>query len=122
MSQPAEDREHQFIALASGIAAELWLLARHSDEMQEALSRVLRGQDPADDLPPGLQRIDRISQGLTDLARLIEAIGGREALPPPAELAACMHLHDLARALFPATKEEPAAEDSAAEPSELSLF
>lgn len=94
--------------LAARIADELGHLGALSDEVQIALSACGLGTITDRQAATGLQGIDRISQGLTDLARLMAAFGaelaardgGSEAHLPTAGLAGRVTLYALAQRLF----------------------
>lgn len=93
--------------LAARIADELGHLGMLSDQVQTALSACGLGTITDRQAAIGLQGIDRISQGLTDLARLMAAVGtelgaqtGPEARLPTAALSSCVTLHALAERLF----------------------
>lgn len=93
--------------LACRIADELCHLGALSEQVQTALSRC--GLCAVNDREAliGLQGIDRINQGLTDLARLMDAVGaqldaqiGTEARLKTAMLESRVTLHELALRLF----------------------
>lgn len=67
--------------LARRVADELALLSGLSLGLQEALSRCRFASHPESAILAGLQGIDRISQGIDDLGRLMTALA--EHLPGP---------------------------------------
>ncbi|MCY1125362.1 hypothetical protein OU426_00710 [Frigidibacter sp. RF13] len=90
-------------ALASRVASELHQLAGLALDLQDALSAAGVAQKALGEAMAGLQAIDRITQNLGDLSRLLTALGGQLtpsttiATPP---LADGLILRDLAHRLF----------------------
>lgn len=64
-------------ALANRIGAELAELLRMSLSVQDAIAHERAGLGEAAGTVAGLQAIDRITQGLSDLARLMSEVGYR---------------------------------------------
>lgn len=64
-------------ALANRIGVELTELLRLSLSVQDAMAQERAGQGEVAQTVAGLQAIDRISQGLSDLARLMNEVGYR---------------------------------------------
>ncbi|WP_284163076.1 hypothetical protein [Frigidibacter sp. SD6-1] len=97
------DAEITVAALASRVAGELHQLAGLALGLQDALSASGVARKAPDEALAGLQAIDRITQNLGDLSRLLAALAGQLtpsptiATPP---LADGLILRDLAHRLF----------------------
>lgn len=112
MKEDATPQGPTLALLATRIADELGHLGTLSEQVQAALSQCGLCLVNDRDTLRGLQGIDRISQGLTDLARLMEALGAQICadLPlPPTSLAGKVTLRELSLRLFQEGEALPAA-------------
>lgn len=112
MSDGAPPRGPTLALLATRIAQELGHLGALSEQVQTALSRCSLCPIEDRETLSGLQGIDRISQGLTDLARLMDALGTQICtdLPlPQTGLASRVTLNELSLRLFQDGETPPAA-------------
>jgi hypothetical protein len=90
--------------VAALLGAELGYLAQLAAEVQHALAQCEFAAPPRASVLRGLQRIDRISQGLDDLGHLVTAlpVEAIRAVAVPADpLIAGIRLHDLCNRLAP---------------------
>jgi len=113
------DAEIAVVALASRVAGELSHLAGLALDLQNALSVAGIAQRAPGEASAGLQAIDRITQNLGDLSRLLAALGGQ--LTPSTTIAAPrladeLILRDLAHRLFGAEAAPEAAAGADASP------
>ncbi|PKP73542.1 MAG: hypothetical protein CVT84_13040, partial [Alphaproteobacteria bacterium HGW-Alphaproteobacteria-6] len=84
--------------VAALLGAELGYLAQLAAELQHALAHCEFAAPPRASVLRGLQRIDRISQGLDDLGHLVTALPAeaiRAVAVPAGPLIAGIRLHDL---------------------------
>ncbi len=101
--------------LLARVGTELAALTALAQDLQFALSDCAPNPPAAADTLAGLQSVDRITQTLSDLSRLIAALSdgpAQHGQPPGAELADMVVLRDLAARLFPA----PGGQTAPAEP------
>ncbi|SOC12150.1 hypothetical protein [Rhodobacter maris] len=104
MSHALEHRDLPLDALAGRIGDELDTLARLSAEVQRALSMCHFAEHTDIEAIRGLQGIDRITQALEDLGRLMAAVSTE--MPQDVKLHAVpilsrLRLHELAQNLDP---------------------
>ena len=116
VAQAIERRDLPLDALAARIGDELDTLARLSSEVQRALSMCHFAEHTDADAIRGLQGIDRITQALEDLGRLMAAVSTE--MPQDVKLHAVpilsrLRLHELATNLDPeAERHSPDDQDS----------
>lgn len=100
---PREGAATVALAVLTGrIAAELGQMSAITLDLQGALSALLGEQLPRSMTVAGLQSIDRVSQQLGDLARLMHVLAAAspaDATIPAAQIRDSMQLSDLARRL-----------------------
>ena len=122
-AQGESDAEIAVAQLTSRVAGELSQLVGLALELQNALSVAGIAQSMPVEASTGLQAIDRITQNLGDLSRLLAALGGQLApsttiAAPP--LADELILRDLAHRLFGIdTAPEASAETSVTSRAEV---
>lgn len=109
-----ERRDLPLDALAARIGDELDTLARLSSEVQRALSMCHFAEHTDAEAIRGLQGIDRITQALEDLGRLMAAVSTE--MPQDVKLHAVpilsrLRLHELANNLNPEVERAPQGSD-----------
>lgn len=114
--QSIERRDLPLDALAARIGDELDTLARLSSEVQRALSLCHFAEHTEAEAIRGLQGIDRITQALEDLGRLMAALSTE--MPQDVKLHAVpilsrLRLHELANNLDPQVERTPQGCDDA---------
>ncbi|MDV7269786.1 hypothetical protein RYZ20_02600 [Thioclava sp. A2] len=109
-----ERRDLPLDALASRIGEELETLARLSADVQKALSLCEFAQHTDANAIRGLQGIDRITQALEDLGRLMSAVSGEistDVKLHSVPLLSRLRLHELIINLDPSHEREVASRD-----------
>lgn len=115
---PLEHRDLPLDALAARVGDELDTLARLSSEVQRAISLCHFADHTDADAIKGLQGIDRITQALEDLGRLMAAVSTE--MPQDVKLHAVpilsrLRLHELATNLDPLSAQHAVPEEEAGE-------
>lgn len=118
MAQAVERRDLPLDALAARVGDELDTLARLSAEVQRALSMCHFAEHTDIEAIRGLQGIDRITQALEDLGRLMAAVSTE--MPQDVKLHAVpllsrLRLHELANNLDPGHERHVVEEEDTGE-------
>lgn len=108
---PVEHRDLPLDALAARVGDELDTLARLSSEVQRAISLCHFAEHTDAEAIRGLQGIDRITQALEDLGRLMAAVSNempQEVKLHSVPILSRLRLHELISNLDPATPKPEA--------------